>query len=201
MSNFIVYRQVLFIGSSKSHLYSFMTIYVCPSWHWRYRASSRHALHFPTCSMAPSPAFLTFMCSLPLSLSDLVLQLSIEFFLPCCLQGGNLQSMPWEPLGQSWHGLWPLTTGIIPKPVIKACSSEYSSAHWVSTSLTFLGFPSVCALRVSAGLSKGYPVGSSGSFWWNVMSQEIFCSLLGPTAHLVHSHFCLAQFSQYFCFL
>ena len=122
MSNFIVYRQVLCIGSSESHLYSFMTIYASHSWHWSYRASSRHALHFPTCSMAPSPAFLTFMCSLPLSLSDLVLQLSIEFFLPCCLQRGNLQSMPWEPLGQSWHGLWPLTTGIIPKPVIKTCS-------------------------------------------------------------------------------
>lgn len=73
-----------------------------------------------------------------------------------------------EPLTLSWHSTWPPTPGLIPK----SQAGPSGSSRSLSLHSTYLvGVPSVRPLCCLGVLLKGAHVGSSGSFWWNVMTR------------------------------
>lgn len=131
-----------------------------------------------------SPAFLKRMSLSLLSLSDSVLHLSVKVFL-----SWYLQSMPWDPL-ETKLALYMATHNWHYPQALSSCNSEYYTVRR-TFHITYL--PSqVCVPLLVRSIVEGlFHVGSCGSFWWNVMTSRLCWSLLGPSACLVHSHFCL----------
>lgn len=140
-------------------------------------------------------AFLKRMSSLLFSFSDLVYIFQWQYSFPGVFKEAIAKACPAILSKQSWHYMRLLTTGIIPEPLPLGTQGVRTLVRRTFCIAYLVGLPKLLSSLMFRSIVEGlFHVGSSGSFWWNVMIYRLFWSLLGPSACRVYSHLFLAYF-------